>query len=94
MKAALIRRDRIEFPSGAVVEMVVWRLPRSLPGSAHGYKYRFVYVVDGYCVLRYDNEAWKGDHRHVDGREEAVPFTGIDALTAEFVSIVEQRESL
>lgn len=94
MKAALVRRSRIELPSGAVVEMVVWRVPRPLPGSAHGFKYRLVHVVDGHCVLRYDNEAGKGDHRHVDDREEAVAFPGMEALIEEFLSAVEQRENL
>ncbi len=33
-------------------------------GSSHGFKYRLAYVVDGVCVVRYDNEVDKGDHRH------------------------------
>ena len=28
----------------------------------HGFKYRLAFVVNGVCVLRYDNEAGKGDH--------------------------------
>ena len=27
-----------------------------------GTKYSLAYVVEGECVLRYDNEAGKGDH--------------------------------
>jgi hypothetical protein len=34
-------------------------------GSRHQYKYRLVLVVNDDCVLRYDNEAGKGDHKHV-----------------------------
>ena len=94
MKAELVRRSRIELPSGAVVEMVVWRVPKPMQGSAHGFKYRLAHIVDGRCVLRYDNEAGKGDHRHVDGREETVRFPGIEALIEEFLSAVEQREAL
>lgn len=94
MKAELIRRERHELPSGAVVEMVVWRVPQAVPGSAHGFKYRLAYVVGGECVLRYDNEAGKGDHRHIDGREEPVMFTGIDALLDAFITEVERREGL
>jgi len=37
--------------------------------SAHGYKYRLAFVVDDECVLRYDNEAGKGDHKHIDAKE-------------------------
>jgi hypothetical protein len=32
---------------------------------AHELWYRLALVVGGKCVLRYDNEAGKGDHRHV-----------------------------
>ena len=62
----------------------MWQLPRSVPGCAHKYKYRLAYVVDGKCVLRYDNEAGKGDHRHYGGRENAIKFTGVDNLIAAF----------
>ena len=94
MKAHLLRRDRIELPSGAIVEMVVWAVPVPVPGSAHGYKYRLAYVVNGECLLRYDNEAGKGDHRHIDGREEAVSFTSLDELVEQFIITVEQLEGL
>jgi len=36
------------------------------------------------CVLRYDNEAGKGDHRHVDATETAYAFTTPDRLLADF----------
>ena len=51
MKAELLRRERVQLPSGAFVDMVVWCVPQPLTGSAHGYKYRLAYVVDGRCVL-------------------------------------------
>lgn len=94
MKAVLLRRDRIELPSGAVVEMVVWRVPEPLAGSAHTYKYRLAYIVDGRCRIRYDNEAGKGDHCHRGDREEPVCFDSIDAVVAAFIHEVEQQEGL
>jgi hypothetical protein len=94
MQSVLLRRDRIELPSGAVVEMVVWRVPKSVPGSAHGFKYRLVYVVSGKCVLRYDNESGKGDHKHLRARESAVAFSSIDELVAQFIAEVERLEDL
>ncbi len=94
MQATLLRRDRIELPSGAIVEMVVWRVPKPVPGSAHGFKYRLAYVVQGECVLRHDNEAGKGDHKHLRGRETAIKFSGIDELIAQFIAEVEQMEEL
>jgi hypothetical protein len=53
-------------------------------GSPHGYKYRLAYVVDGICVIRYDNETGKGDHRHFGMKEGAYAFTTPDALLADF----------
>ena len=64
---------------GTFVEIVVWRLPRPARGSAHQFKYRLALIADGVCVLRYDNEAGKGDHRHVDD-----DFTAPGALLADF----------
>jgi hypothetical protein len=40
--------------------------------------------------MRYDNEAGKGDHRHVGDREEQYTFTGIDQLLADFRRDVER----
>ncbi|MGU9756090.1 toxin-antitoxin system TumE family protein [Serratia marcescens] len=36
------------------------------------------------CRLRYDNEAGKGDHKHIDGKEEPLNFTTIEALLDSF----------
>jgi hypothetical protein len=93
MAAELLIRERIVLASDAIVEMIAWRVPQPVPGSAHGFKYRFAYVVDDICVLRYDNEAGKGDHRHLRGREEKVSFKSIDALIGEFIRLVEKQEA-
>ena len=45
--------------------LTIWRVPQPVPPSAHAFKYRLAYVVGGECVVRYDNERGKGDHRHV-----------------------------
>lgn len=74
----------------AFVEIVVWRLPRSLPGSTHRFKYRLALVVSGICVLRYDNEAGKGDHRHVGRVERPYAFRDPDTMIADFWSDVEK----
>jgi hypothetical protein len=47
-------------------------------------------VVDGVCVLRYDNEAGKGDHRHIGDREERYSFTNPDAVLVDFLRDVNQ----
>lgn len=51
-------------------ELVIWQLLSPVSGSDHSFEYRLAFVVDGICVLRYDNEAGKGDHKH-KGKEEA-----------------------
>ena len=50
----------------------------------HGFKYRLALVVNGRCVLRYDNEAGKGDHRHVGENEIPYVFTTSQALLDDF----------
>jgi len=40
--------------------------------------------VDGACVVRYDNEAGKGDHRHFNKKESAYVFKTPDKLVADF----------
>jgi hypothetical protein len=90
MEAELLLHRRDVLSDTAFVERVVWLLPRTLPASAHRFKYRLALVVNGECVLRYDNEAGKGDHRHMYGREEGYEFAGIDRLLADFRADVER----
>jgi hypothetical protein len=84
MKAELLYDERHVLAEDAFVEIVIWRVPQALRGSAHHYKYRLALVVEGECVLRYDNEAGKGDHRHVGKREMPYAFAGYDKLLADF----------
>jgi Family of unknown function (DUF6516) len=64
MAAELLIDERHVLDARTFVEIVVWQLPRPVRGSVHPFKYRLALVVDEICVLRYDNEAGKGDHRH------------------------------
>ena len=84
MKAVELIHTRIVYSGAAFAELVVWQLPAPLPGSSHRFKYRLAYVVDGLCVLRYDNEAGKGDHRHYGAKESAYAFSNPDKLMAAF----------
>jgi hypothetical protein len=90
MKAELLLDERHALEAGTFVEIVVWRLPRPTRGSTHRFKYRLALVVDGICVLRYDNEAGKGDHKHVGDVEESYGFTSPEALLANFWSDVKK----
>jgi hypothetical protein len=91
MDAELMIDERHVLAENAFVEIVVWRLPRSVRGSAHRFKYRLALVENGVCVLRYDNEAGKGDHRHVENTERRYDFTTPEALLADFWRDVDMR---
>jgi Family of unknown function (DUF6516) len=84
MNASLMLSERHTISEIAFVELVVWRLPLPLPGSCHSFKYRLALVVSGTCVLRYDNEAGKGDHKHVGQDEIPYDFTSAKALIVDF----------
>lgn len=88
MKARLLLKERRNLDDDAFTELVVWEVPAPVPGSAHGYKYRLVLVVNGVCVLRYDNEAGKGDHRHIGDEETAYRFTSPATLFDDFMADV------
>jgi hypothetical protein len=90
MSAELLINERHVLDAEAFVEIVVWRLPRASRASPHRFKYRLALVVNGICMLRYDNEAGKGDHRHIRDREEPYRFTDPDTLLADFWHDVEQ----
>ena len=90
MKGTLLINERHVLDVGAFVEIVVWRLSQSVRGSGHRFKYRLALVVDGVCVLRFDNEAGKGDHKHVANAEEPYKFIGPEALLEDFWSEVDK----
>jgi len=90
VRAELLIDERHVLDARSFVEIVIWRLPRPLRNSPHSFKYRLALVADGECVLRYDNEAGKGDHRHIGSNEERYRFTGTDALLADFWRDVEE----
>ena len=84
MKAVPLLRTRIIYADTAFAELALWQVPKPLAGSAHRFKYRLAYVVAGVCVLRYDNEDGKGDHRHFRGKEGVYAFTTPEKLLADF----------
>ena len=90
MNAVKLICPRIVYSESAFAELVLWRLPKPLSGSFHEFKYRLAYIVHGECVLRYDNETGKGDHRHFDGKESAYVFTTPEQLVADFRNDIER----
>jgi hypothetical protein len=83
MSAWLVFRFR-DVQDRVTVEMVIWSLPEPTSDRPHGLKYRLYCGKDGRCVVRYDNETGKGDHRHYGRREEAYAFASVEKLIADF----------
>lgn len=84
MQAHEVFNHRVVLAENAFAEIVAWKIPQPLPGSVHGYKYRLAFVMEGECLLRYDNEAGKGDHKHIGGKEIPYTFSTVDCLVADF----------
>jgi len=92
VKAELVANFRETKGDDGFTETVIWRVATPVRGSGHRYKYSLAFVVGGECVLRYDNEAGKGDHRHIGDAEEPYTFTSIEALLADFDADVERMK--
>ena len=90
MSAEPLLDERHVLSETAFAELLVWRVSAPVRGSAHGYRYRLALVVDGKCVLRYDNEAGKGDHRHVGDKEQEYRFNSAEQLLTDFWTDVEE----
>lgn len=90
MKAVVLISTRIIYSEKAFAELVLWKLPEPIKGSSHQFKYRLAYVVSGTCVLRYDNEAGKGDHRHFCGKEATYTFKTPEKLLIDFQRDIER----
>jgi Family of unknown function (DUF6516) len=86
--AELVIADKVVFDDGAIQEIVVWRVPTPVPPSSHGFKYRLFYGFAGRRLVGYDNERGKGDHRHIEGREEPYQFRGWEPLIDSFLADV------
>jgi hypothetical protein len=91
MKADLLMRERLILSRRAFVEIVIWRLPKPISNSRHDFKYRLAYIANQHCVLRFDNEAGKGDHRHLDEIEAPYMFSSVETLQADFWAAVNKR---
>ena len=91
MKAELITRFKDITPDGAIIELVIWKVPQPVPPTEHGYKYSAVYVEQGVRVVGFDNERGKGDHYHLDGEEIPYVFSSVEKLIEDFIAAVDAR---
>lgn len=90
MAARLLHRSRFIYSDGALREMVLWQVPHTTH-HPRGLKYRLYYGdAEGRCLVRYDNERGKGDHRHYGDKEEPYPFRDVETLVADFLNDIRQ----
>jgi len=63
-----------------------------VPGSSHQFKYRLACVVENSCVIRFDNEVGKGDHKHIGAKDVPYPFIDLETLRADFFKEIRARK--
>lgn len=88
MKATSLLKERRILSETSFLDLVVWQVAQPLAGSTHSFKYRLAFVVEDVCIIRYDNEAGKGNHKHLGEREVPYPFTGLRQLVDDFLADV------
>ena len=93
MKATLITRFKDVTPEGGIVELVVWRVPESVPPSSHGFKYSAAYSMRGVRIIGFDNEQGKGEHCHIEGVERPYVFSSVEQLIEDFIAAVDSARS-
>jgi hypothetical protein len=70
-----------------ICEIIIWKL--SLKASW----FKVFGKSDGTCLVRYDNEERKGDHRHYGSLEEAYVFSTVEKLTSDFLEDVRKIQA-
>jgi hypothetical protein len=73
MKARLAFYDKQVLPDGSIVEMKIWEVPKSVPGQR---------------LVGYDNERGRGDHRHIEDKQQPYTFGTPEQLIEDFLADV------
>jgi hypothetical protein len=85
MKAELLFKEKTILEDGFILEVVIWKLPKKTADRLHGLKYRLYFGDnEGNCLVRYDNESGKGDHKHIGNQEFPYQFIGHATLLKDF----------
>ena len=92
-RAELILHRKLVTDDGMIVETKLWRVPKSLRGSTHRFKYSLFYGRSGERLIAYDNEPGKGDHRHYGDHEEPYTFSTPEQLIADFHADIRRLRS-
>lgn len=91
-RATLVIDRKENRADGSIIQAVVWELPVPIMGSRHRFKYRLYYGKDGICLVRFDNEQGKGDHKHLNGIESPYLFKDIQTLLKDFREAIREYE--
>lgn len=85
MRAVLLVKEKMTEPDGSVIEVVVWKVPEDRR-HPEGLRYRMAFISSEYKrpVVLYDNHHPKGHHKHIEGRENAYSFAGLERLMVDF----------
>lgn len=67
-----------------IIQRVVWALPGITTERPYGLSYSLYCGNAERCLVRYDNESGKGDHRHYGLHEESYIFTTLEDLLNDF----------
>ena len=90
--ATLVINEKITRTDGSIIQIVVWDLPIPLNASRHRYKYRLYFGRYGICLVRFDNEQGKGDHKHIQGVESPYIFIDSPTLMRDFGQAIQENE--
>jgi hypothetical protein len=91
-KAILVIDRKENRNDGSIIQAIVWELPGPLRGSSHRFKYRLYFGKNGICLVRFDNEQGKGDHKHIKGVESPYLFKDIATLLRDFREAIRNCE--
>ena len=90
-KAVLLLRERVVLSETTFADIMIWRVSKPVRSSTHHLRYSLALIDERRCVLRYDNEAEKGDHLHTaEDTEAPYDFRGIDPLIEDFWESVDE----
>jgi hypothetical protein len=84
MNEKLMMNLRQPVSENAFAAIKIWQVPQPVRASQHLLKYSLVLVRNGVCLLRYDNEAGKGDHKHIGQYEVSYKFYDAAKLLEDF----------
>ena len=84
MRAELLLHQRLAIGERSFAALRIWQVPAPVRASRHRFKYSLAYIEEGNCIVRFDNEAGKGDHKHVGAAETAYEFVTLDRLVDDF----------